>query len=233
MGDDHEGGSEVLLDVGQLELRLLAKLLVESAERLVQEQHLRPLGERAGKSDALALAAGELVWLALGELLKLDELQHLLDAVADLGLRHAVLLEAEGYVGLHRHMREQCVGLEHHVHRPPVGRHARDILTVEQDAPRARHLEAGKHAKKRSLAAAGGAQQREELALEDIEGHVVDGDEVAKALRHVLKADERNRAGVIPRRELAPDRPDGLGRHGHPPRTLARARHRAGPDASH
>ncbi len=68
VGDDDEGQAEVLLQVHQLELRFLAQLLVERAERLVEQQHLRPLGERAGQRHALALAAGELVRLARGEL---------------------------------------------------------------------------------------------------------------------------------------------------------------------
>ena len=67
MGDDDEGQAEVVLEVAQLELGLLAELPVERAERLVEEQHLRLLGERAGERHPLALAAGELVGLALGE----------------------------------------------------------------------------------------------------------------------------------------------------------------------
>ena len=66
--DDDEGQPELVLQVDQLELRLLAELLVERAERLVEEQHLRPLGDGAGERHALPLAAGELVGLALGEL---------------------------------------------------------------------------------------------------------------------------------------------------------------------
>ena len=65
VGDDDEGDAERLLDLHQLELGLLAQLLVERAERLVEQQELRPLGEGAGQRDALALAARELVRLAL------------------------------------------------------------------------------------------------------------------------------------------------------------------------
>ena len=85
VGDDHEGHAELVLDVHQLELGLLAQLLVEGAERLVEKQHLRLLGERAGERHALALAAGELARIAPGELLELDEAQHLADAGRDLG----------------------------------------------------------------------------------------------------------------------------------------------------
>ena len=68
VGDDQEGESELHLQVHQLELGFIAELLVERPERLVEKQHLRLLGERAGKRHALALAAGKLVRLALGEL---------------------------------------------------------------------------------------------------------------------------------------------------------------------
>ncbi len=40
-----------------------------------------------------------------------------------------------------------------------------DVAPVQQDAPAARLLEAGQHAQKRGLAAAGGTEQREQLAL--------------------------------------------------------------------
>ena len=104
--DDDEGHAEVVLDVHQLELGLLAQLLVERGERLVEEQHLRPLGERAGERHALALAARELVRVALRQRLQLHEAQHLADARRDLGLRQPVLLEAEGDVAAPR----SCAG---------------------------------------------------------------------------------------------------------------------------
>ena len=80
--DDDEGDAERLLDVDQLELRVLAQLLVERAERLVEQQQLRPLDQRARERHALPLAAGELVRLALGELAELHQLEHLGDAAA-------------------------------------------------------------------------------------------------------------------------------------------------------
>ena len=52
----------------------------------------------------------------------------------------------------HGHVREQCVGLEHHVDRPLVGRHVGDVHAVEQDAPGGGALEAGEHAQQGRLA---------------------------------------------------------------------------------
>ena len=79
-------------------------------------------------------------------------------------------------------MREQRIGLEHQVHRPPVRRHADDVPAVEQDAAAVRRLEAGQHAQQRGLAAAGGPEQGEELVLADVERDAVDRREPAEAL---------------------------------------------------
>ena len=78
MGDDHEGDPDLVLQAHQLELHLLAQLLVERRERLVEQQHLGPLDQRAGERDALALAAGELIGLALLEALEPDHRQRAL-----------------------------------------------------------------------------------------------------------------------------------------------------------
>ena len=64
-----EGDADLLLDALELDLHLLAQLEVEGAERLVEEQDGRPVDERARQRDALRLAAGDLVGLALVEAL--------------------------------------------------------------------------------------------------------------------------------------------------------------------
>src|SRR4030095_10843008 len=88
---DDEGDAEALLYVDELELRALAQLLVERAERLLEQQELRPLRKAARQRDALLLSARELVRLALREGLELHELEHLLDARVDVAARDAVL----------------------------------------------------------------------------------------------------------------------------------------------
>ena len=82
MRDVDERDPDLLLDPLQLALHLLAQLQVERAERLVEEQHLRVVDDRAGERDPLALAARELHRLALAEALEPDERQRLLRARA-------------------------------------------------------------------------------------------------------------------------------------------------------
>ena len=60
VGDEDERDADLALDPLELELHLLAQLEVERAERLVEQQHVRLVDDRAGERDALALSAGEL-----------------------------------------------------------------------------------------------------------------------------------------------------------------------------
>ncbi len=95
MGDDDEGHAELVLDVDQLELRVLAQLLVERAQWLVEQQHLRTLDQRARQRHALPLAAGKLVRLARGEFAELDDAEDLLDTGGDFRPGQALLLQAK------------------------------------------------------------------------------------------------------------------------------------------
>src|SRR3546814_1715902 len=94
-------------------LELAPGLLVDRRERLVHQQHLGVDGEGAGKADALAHAARQLVRVGLLETLEAD--------LADVALRHrlalgaggAAQLEAEGDVAQHRRPGHQREVLEH------------------------------------------------------------------------------------------------------------------------
>ena len=82
VGHHDEGDSEALLDIDELELGVLAQLLVERGERLIEQQQLRSLHERPRQRHALALPAGELVGLASAEAGHLDDLEDLADLAA-------------------------------------------------------------------------------------------------------------------------------------------------------
>ncbi|EJT84519.1 hypothetical protein PPS11_21719 [Pseudomonas putida S11] len=175
VGHHHAGHANALDDLHQFQLHLRTQFLVQCTHRLVEQQQLGALGQRAGQGHALALAAGQLVRLALGVLGHVHQLEHLGHAGVDLGLGHLVLLQAEGDVLRHGHVREQRVGLEHHVDRPLVGRHVGDVDAIEEDPPFGRAFEAGQHAQQGGLAGTGAPQKSEDLALADFQGHIVHG----------------------------------------------------------
>ena len=186
----HEGEAELFLQAHHLEPRGLAQLAVERGQRLVEQQELRPLHQRARERHPLALAAGELRRLALRVVVEMHQLQDLRDARGDLGRLHPVATQPVAHVRCYIHVREQGVGLEHHVHRPPVGRHLGHVLAVDEQPPFVGRLEAGQHAQQGGLAAARAAQQREQLAARDLEVDTVDGEDRPEALGQSLDADD-------------------------------------------
>ena len=65
VGDVDDGRLEALVEAGDLGARLDAELGVEVGERLVHQEHGRLAHDRATERDALALAAGQLLRLAV------------------------------------------------------------------------------------------------------------------------------------------------------------------------
>jgi hypothetical protein len=212
--DDHEGDAELFLEVHQFELRVLAQLFVQCTQRLIQQQQLGLLHQRTCERDALPLSAGQLVGFALGKLRQLDQRQHVGHALGDFRGRQLVLLQTEGDVLLHRHVRKQRIRLEHHVDRPLVRRNARHVRAIDPDAAAGGFLETGEHAQQRGLAAARAAEQAEQFLLIDLQRNVVDRDEVAELLGDALDVDVGNRLGIGPGLQL--DFRTRVGGHGSP-----------------
>ncbi len=147
----------------------LRSLRSSAPERLVEQQHRGPVHERPRQRHALLLPARQLARLGPLPPAQLHQLQRLGHARADLVPVHLPALEPEGHVVLHVQVLEQRVALEDRVHVSPVGRHRLHRLALEEDAALGGLLEPGHHPQRGGLAAAGRAEQREELALLHLE----------------------------------------------------------------
>ena len=97
-------------------------------------------------------------------------------------------------------MREQRIVLEHQADVALDGRQPGQVATAERDRARGRLQETGHQAQRRGLAAAAGAEQRNELALRDVKrqvfehlgGAVVGGDRLeCEGLGHEFTWPER------------------------------------------
>ena len=125
------------------------------------------LASARAKRHALALAARQLRWPAPRVIRHLDQCQHLLDARGAAPALHALLAQAEGDVGGDVHMREQRIGLEHHVDRPRIGRQRGHVVPSMTMRPLSGVSKPAIIRSRVVLPQPDGPEQREELAALD------------------------------------------------------------------
>ena len=113
MSDEDGGDAVFALQPFHLDLHVEPQILVERAERLVEQQHLRVGGQTARKRGPLLLASGELTRLACCELAHMHEREHLGDPFADALPRPLVRFEPIGHVLGDRHVRKERIILKH------------------------------------------------------------------------------------------------------------------------
>src|SRR5581483_8823035 len=143
---------------------------VESAERLVHEEHGSVLGEGPGQRHPLAHAARQLVGPLAAEALEPHHAEQLAGPLLALRLGHTGQAQGQVHVAPHRQPGEERRLLEHE-RRPPA----------HGDGPGGRRVEPGQQVQQRRLPAAGGADQAAELAGGDLERDAVEGERVAAA----------------------------------------------------
>src|ERR1700730_16043947 len=105
---------------------------------------------------------------------------------------HPLLAQAKGDVAGDIHVREQRIGLKHHIYRPRIGRHCSDVDTVDDDMPTVGRLQPGDHPQQRRLATARWPQQREQLTALDSERYILDRGGRAEMLRSPSDFEQRH-----------------------------------------
>ena len=166
-----------------------------------------PVHEGAGDGDALLLTAGQLVREPPLLARQADEVEHLRHGVGDRVPRLADHLQRERDVLEHRLVRQQAEVLEDHadlaaqLRHLPVGE-APHVLAGDVHHPAGGPLLPQHQAQEGGLAGPGCAHEEDELALDDLEAHVVHRgtDRALVDLGDVLEADHTlvlvARAGV-------------------------------------
>ncbi len=177
VGDEQHGQPVPLPHPGQQLLHVVPGQGVEGAERLVHQQHLRPVGQRPGDRHALLHAARKLVRIGVGEAVEADQRQMLARPLAQLRSPVAGGAQRELDVPLRRQPGQQRVALEDDAAVAPG---PQDRLAVDQHRPGVEVLQPGRDRQQRALAAAGGADQRHELVLGQRQVHVFEGDDALR-----------------------------------------------------
>ncbi len=175
MRDVDRGDAEPALQRRDLGAGLHAQLGVEVGQRLVHEEDLGGADDGPAHGDALALATGEGLRLALEVGGEVEDGGCLLDALADLALVDAGDLQGEAHVVGDRHVRVERVVLEDHCDVAVLGRQVGDVTVTDPDLAAVDLFEAGEHAQRGGLATPGGADENQELAVLDVDVQLVDG----------------------------------------------------------
>ncbi len=194
MRDVDEGDAQLPVQRLQLDLHVLAQLLVERAQRLVHQHELGVEHQRPGQGHALLLPAGELRRVTVRHASHLHHVQRALDLGVAFRARQATHGQRIGDVVRHRHVGEERVVLEHHPEVPLVRRGVGDVAPAQPDFARRGGLEAGQHHQRGGFARARRPQQREELPSFDVEMEVAHHQVLAVV--GLLDAGEGNQGGL-------------------------------------
>ena len=171
--DVDEGGFQAFVQRRDLGTHRGAQLGVQVGKRLVKQEHLRIAHQGAAQSHTLALAAAHFLGLALQIILDVQHLGRLQDALLDLVLGHFAVSQAECHVFVHGHVRIQGVALEHHCDVAVLRLHVVDQRVADEHVARGDRLQARDHAQRGGLAAAGGADENDELAVRNVNAEVI------------------------------------------------------------
>ena len=127
----------------------------------------------------------------MGIVLKANKAQHTHDFLLDDVLRLLFERQAKGNVVVHVHVREEGILLEDGVDLALVGRDVHDVLAVKEDLALGGLQEAAEDAQQCRLAAARGAEQRDELIFVNVKRDALENDlSVLKALDNVLELND-------------------------------------------
>ena len=179
--DEHDGLFRLLPDAQQLEVHLLARERIERAERLVHQDQLGIVDQRARDRRALLHAAGKLVGIFVLVALEPDQREQIAGARAARRHRQPEDFRRQQHVVDHAPPFQQQRLLEHHA---DVARRI-ERLRRRSDPHLAGvvRMQAGEDLQQRGLAAARRADQRDQLAGFDVERRLRDREELSPRVR--------------------------------------------------
>ncbi len=189
VGDEDDGHAAARPHLQQLAAQHLAGHGVERGEGLVHQQHLRLDGQRPGEADALLHAARQLVRKGIGEIAEADGAEQGKGPLAAFGLVVTAQRQRELDIPRDGAPGQEAGRLEHHGEvgaRLGLPAHDGDAALFGRD-------QAVDDAEQSGLAAAGRADQRQELAGAKVERHVLQRADlaVAEQLADVAEGDQR------------------------------------------
>ena len=196
--DEDAGHVDFVVQAANPLAKLLAHLRIERAERLVKQQHAGLRRERPRQRDTLPLAARQLRGIAVLQRFEADQMQHLVDALANQLARRFAHLESIRDVLRDGHVPEQRVVLEDETNFAIARRLLGDVLAVADDGPGVGDFESRDDAQQRRLAGSRRSEQREQLAVRNVEADALERRKAAELLRNTIDGDAHERSSFVP-----------------------------------
>ena len=178
MRDVDERGVQLLPKKNDLGAHLVAQLGVEVRKRLVHQKHLGITHHGSADGDTLPLSAGQGARLAHQVLRDAEHLGGLGDLLIHDVLRHLLQPQRERDIVVDGHVRIQRVVLEDHRDVSVLRLQIVHDLPVDLHGALGNFFEPRDHAERGALAAAGRADEHDELLILDIQVKVVYGDDI-------------------------------------------------------
>jgi hypothetical protein len=166
----------------------LPELRVEVREGFVEQQQPRRVRQGSRQGDPLLLAARELVGVAVDERPELDQLEHLGHPGGPLLVPVTPELQRVADVLCNGHVRPDRVRLEDDPALPGLRCQVHSSVAVEEhgvtgdDPTPVGPVEAGYGPEGRGLPTTARTEEGEELALDGMDGHMIERDVVAEGL---------------------------------------------------
>jgi hypothetical protein len=129
------------MQLGEFETHLHAELGIQVGQGFVEQEDLGFADDRPADGDPLALAAGELLGLALEQLVETENFRCSADTLLPLGAGQLGHAQRETHVLGDGHMGIERVGLEHHGHTAFRRRDPLHGLAVDGDLPLGKPLQ--------------------------------------------------------------------------------------------
>src|SRR5690606_26390082 len=201
VGSDDDRGSEPVQFKEQAQ-QPARERRIDIAGRLVRQEYLRLLDQRAGNCHALLLAAREHGRQHVHPVAQSDPFQQFNDVGAITELLPPAYTQRQRHVLIGGHVVEQTKILEHDAdapaqHRQLAASDARAVLAEYSDEPARRLQRQEKQAQQRRLACTGRTTQELERALRQMKGDVAEDFRThAVSQADILEADHRISLGV-------------------------------------
>ena len=155
------------------------QLSIQVGQRLVEQEDRRVTDHCTAQGNTLTLTTGQSLRLTVKQVLDLQDLGSLTDALVDLVLGHLAQLQTEGHVLVNGHVRIQSVVLENHRDVAVLRGNVVDQTVTDVHLAAGDLLQTGDHTQGGGLTAAGRTDENDKFLIRDFQVEIGNGSNIA------------------------------------------------------